>query len=55
MEHEPEVKELLGIPEGIDTMALIPVGWPKGRFGPPARQPVEQVTFWDRWGEQRQR
>ena len=55
MEHEREVKELLGIPEGVDTMALIPIGWPKGRFGPPARQPVEQVTFWDRWGERRER
>ena len=55
MEHDQEVKDLLGIPEGVDTMALIPVGWPKGRFGPPVRQPVEQVTFWDRWGEQRQR
>jgi nitroreductase len=55
MEHDQEVKELLGIPEGVDTMALIPIGWPKGRFGPPARQPVEQVTFWERWGERRER
>jgi len=55
MEHEREVKELLGIPEGVDTMALIPIGWPKGRFGPPSRLPVEQVTFWDRWDERRER
>jgi nitroreductase len=55
MQHEQEVKELLGIPEGIDTMALIPIGWPRGRFGPPSRQAVEQVTFWDRWGERRER
>ena len=55
MEHDQEVKDLLGIPEDVDTMALIPVGWPKGHFGPAPRQPVEQVTFWDRWGEQRER
>jgi nitroreductase len=55
MEHEREVKELLGIPEGVDTMALIPIGWPRGRFGPASRQPAEQVTFWDRWGERRER
>lgn len=54
-EHEAEVKELLGIPEGVDTMALIPVGRPKGKFGPPPRQPVEQVTYWERWGDVRNR
>lgn len=52
-EHEAEVKELLGIPEGVDTMALIPVGWPQGKFGPPPRLPVEQFTYWERWGEVR--
>lgn len=54
-EHESEVKELLGIPEGVDTMALIPVGWPEGKFGPPARLPAEQATYWDRWGDVRSR
>lgn len=54
-EHEAEVKKLLGIPDEVDTMALIPVGRPKGRFGPPSRMPVEQVTYWDRWGEVRGR
>jgi len=49
-EREAEVKELLGIPEGVDTMALVPVGWPEGKFGPPSRLPVEQVTYWERWG-----
>ncbi|MGQ9573068.1 MAG: nitroreductase family protein [Chloroflexota bacterium] len=55
LEREAEVKQLLGIPEGVDTMALIPVGWPKGKFGPPPRAPVEQVTYWERWGEARSR
>ncbi|MBI2913839.1 MAG: nitroreductase family protein, partial [Chloroflexi bacterium] len=30
--HEAEVKQLLGIPDGVETMALIPLGWPRGRF-----------------------
>jgi nitroreductase len=54
-EREAEVKALLGIPEGADTMALIPVGWPRGKFGPPPRLPVEQVTHWERWGDVRSR
>jgi nitroreductase len=53
--HEEEVKDLLGIPEQVETMALIPLGWPKGRFGTPARLPVEKVVYWERWGERRER
>ena len=42
--HEREVKELLGIPEGVETMALIPVGWPKGRFGPRSACPSRRSS-----------
>ena len=49
--HEAEVKELLGVPEGVETMCLIPMGWPKGKFGQGPRLPVEKVTYWDGWGE----
>lgn len=51
--HDGEVKELLGIPEEHETMALIPLGKPKGKFGLPARSPVEKVVHWERWGEVR--
>ena len=50
--HEKDVKELLGIPDNVDTMALIPVGHPRGKFGEPRRVPVEKVTYWDEWGAQ---
>ncbi len=53
--HEKEVKELLGIPEQVETMALIPVGWPKGKFGAPERMPVEKVVYWEQWGDRRER
>jgi nitroreductase len=49
-EHEKDAKALLGIPEGVETMALIPLGWPAGKFGGGPRMPVETVTFWDTWG-----
>jgi len=52
--HEAEVRELLGIPEGVETMAMIPLGWPKGKFGAGPRKPVEEVTHWDSWGAKRE-
>ena len=51
--NEPRVREILGIPETVDTAALIPLGWPKGRFGSGLRQPVEAVTYWETWGNKR--
>ena len=53
--HEDEIKEQLGIPSEVETVALIPVGYPQGRFGPTARTPVQDVAHWDRWGNQRAR
>ena len=53
--HEAEVKQLLGIPQGVETMALIPLGWPRGKFGAGDRLPVEKVTYWDKWGTTRER
>ena len=49
-EYEQEVRELLGMPEESEPVALIPLGFPAGRFGPLRRRPVEEVTFADRWG-----
>src|SRR6266508_679355 len=53
--HEGDVKELLAIPDNVETMALIPLGWPKGKFGMGPRRPVEEVAYWDKWGETRER
>jgi nitroreductase len=48
--HDQKVKELLDIPEDVETICLIPMGYPQGRFGPLHRQPVTDMTFYDRWG-----
>ena len=50
--YETEIKELLGIPEDVETAALLPIGFPAegSRYGPTRRAPVEEVTFYDRWG-----
>ncbi len=46
---EAEFKAVLGIPAEVDTFALMPIGWPMGRFGPVARRPLSEVVHADRW------
>ncbi len=48
--REQQVKDLLGVPPEVETAALIPLGFPLGKFGRPPRRPVTEVTFLDRWG-----
>ena len=51
-ETEPEVRELLNIPEPWATAAAVPIGYPLLRgHGPIARRPVEKLAFADTWGE----
>jgi nitroreductase len=48
--YEKEVNELLGLPDGAHTFAIVPIGYPLGRYGGLSRMPVDQVTFLDQWG-----
>ena len=48
--RDPQVKELLGIPADVETAALIPLGYPRGKFGRPPRRPVAEVVHADHWG-----
>jgi nitroreductase len=48
---EDEVKTVLGLPPEMSTYALMPIGYPEGKFGPLARKPVREVAYADRWGE----
>jgi nitroreductase len=44
------VRKLLGLPGSIIPCALIPLGWPRGRYGPTTRKPVHEVVSFDRYG-----
>lgn len=44
------VRRLLGIPWNVEPVAMIPVGWPHGRYGPTTRRPVERSVHVDRYG-----
>ena len=45
------IHEILGIPEGWDTAAIIPLGWPDRSYGPNRRPPISEVMMRDRWSE----
>jgi nitroreductase len=47
---EAEVKGAIGIPDDVDTFALMPIGFPRDKFGPVRRKPVNEVTVHDHWG-----
>jgi len=48
--REQDIKSILGIPDGVETIALIPLGYPHGQWGRPRRRPQSEVTFWNSWG-----
>ena len=43
-------RRALGLPWNIEPVAVIPLGWPQGRYGPTTRRPVEEITHLDRFG-----
>jgi len=48
---EDKVKTVLGIPDDVQTFALMPIGYPIGKFGPLSRRPVADVAYADRWAQ----
>jgi nitroreductase len=48
---EKEAAALLGIPDDMTQVALLPVAYTTGDdFKPAERPPVEGITYWDTWG-----
>jgi nitroreductase len=48
--YEDEVRAVLGMPPDSYAYALMPIGYPRGKYGPVARKPVAEVAFADNWG-----
>jgi nitroreductase len=48
--REREIKQVLGIPDEVTTIALIPLGYPLGKWGRPKRRAQREVTYWNAWG-----
>jgi nitroreductase len=49
--YEDEVRIVLGLPEDVFSFALMPIGFPLGKYGPVARKPVAEVVHADGWGK----
>jgi len=45
------VAEVLHLPETMAAYALIPVGYPLGKFGPVTRKPLKEIMRFDRWSD----
>ena len=53
LRYEREVGELLGIPDTVTQLALIPTAYYTGdTFRPGERRPAEEVTYWNAWKQQ---
>ena len=49
--HEKEAEAALGLPPGVHSYAILPIGWPMGRFGPVGRGALADIVYQDRWGQ----
>ena len=45
-------RRALGLPWTVTPCAVVPLGWPRGRYGPTTRRPVGEVVHVDRYGNQ---
>jgi nitroreductase len=43
-------RRLLNLPHSVTPCCIVPLGWPRGRYGPTTRTPVDQVTHLDAYG-----
>jgi nitroreductase len=48
---ERESEAALGLPPDAHSYAILPIGYPLGRFGPVARAPLAEVVYRNRWGQ----
>ena len=44
------VYAMFNIPEDAEFHCCIPLGYPRGRFGPTRRYPTSETTSWNAWG-----
>ena len=47
---EERVHRLLSIPDSAQVVYCLPLGYPRGSFGPTQRKPLSEVCSYDRWG-----
>jgi nitroreductase len=51
LQFEKEAEAAMGLPPNFHSYALLPIGYPMGRFGPVRRVPLADVVYENRWGQ----
>jgi nitroreductase len=47
--HGDEIDRYIGLAEETPSCALLPIGWPKGKFGTPPRKSVDEKLHFERF------
>jgi nitroreductase len=48
--NQVSARRILGLPRSVTPCAIVPLGWPRGRYGPTTRRPVGEVAHLDGYG-----
>jgi nitroreductase len=51
LQFEKDAEAAMGLPADVHSYAILPVGYPVGRFGPVRRLALADVVYEDRWGK----
>jgi nitroreductase len=51
LQFEKEAEAAMGLPADVHSYAILPLGYPMGRFGPVRRLALADVVYDDRWGQ----
>jgi nitroreductase len=49
MAFHAEIDAYLGLPPEQPSCAMLPIGWPLGKYGRPPRRPVDECLHWERF------
>ena len=51
LQFEKDAEAAMGLPADVHSYAILPIGYPVGRFGPVRRTGLADVVYEDRWGQ----
>lgn len=51
LQFEQEAEAAMGLPPNVHSYAILPLGYPMGKFGPVRRASLSEVAYADRWGQ----
>jgi nitroreductase len=49
--YEKEAEAAMGLPEGVHSYAILPIGYPMGKFGSVGRGALADIVYQDKWGQ----